>query len=222
MSYQHKWHHGALVEHKPGKVVCVGRNYAEHARELGNDIPGEPVLFIKPATALQSFERGVCLRHRDEPYHYELEIALLIGEKTAHLASDSNLSAVIGMGLGLDLTLRATQAKLKAAGHPWERAKAFDGSCPMTPFVPIEELNGDWMQVFSLAINGELRQYGNPHDMLFGYAELLREIQKNFTLLPGDVVLTGTPKGVGEIDNGDNLILRLGKHMSYASNVIIE
>lgn len=221
MSYSHQWRNGEAVDYPPGKIVCVGRNYAEHARELGNEIPKEPVLFIKPATAFMHVSKGINLPQRNESYHYELEIALLIGKNTANLNGSPILSSVTGMGLGLDLTLRTTQSRLKAAGHPWERAKAFDGSCPITPFTPIDELNGDWQQVFSLSINGELRQQGEPRDMLFGFAALLDEIQHSFTLLPGDVVLTGTPKGVGEIAHGDQLTLQLGAHMSYASTVSI-
>lgn len=196
---------GALT---PSKIVCVGRNYAEHAAELNNPLPAEPLLFIKPSTAVTRLpqvlippDQGAC--------HHELELALLIGSPLRRASADQVLTAVAGVGLGLDLTLRDVQSRLKAAGQPWERAKAFDGSCALGPFIDATAV--DLTEPFGIQLfnNNQLVQQGNTADLLFPLAVLLADISQQFTLLPGDVVLTGTPAGVGPLTAGDQLQLCL-------------
>lgn len=220
--YQHQWTRDCdRPLPNPGKVVCVGRNYSAHAKELGNEVPDSPVLFIKPSTALQAMCSPITLRQRNEAIHYETELALLIGDTLANASREGVISAVAGIGLALDLTLRETQSQLKAKGHPWERAKAFDGSCPVSEFIPMTEISSLNELEFSLSINGKPRQHGRTQDMLFDVERLLVEISCEFTLLPGDIVLTGTPEGVGTLSDGDVLSLRLTDALSFDSSVNI-
>lgn len=212
MRYQHRWQDGTAVPWPLGKVLCVGRNYAEHARELGNPLPAQPILFIKPATAVVDFETHWNIPTDQGACHVETELALLIGQPLRRTRRDQALAAVAGYGIGLDLTLREVQNRLKQAGHPWEIAKAFDGSCPLTPFVPAAELGDPAALRFTLELNGQLQQQGEVTQMLFDIPQLLEAMSAHFTLLPGDVVLTGTPAGVTSLQPGDRLQLTLASH----------
>lgn len=205
--FVHRWNSGAAIELPVGKAVCVGRNYAEHARELNNPVPTRPLLFHKPASAF--CELAGQLQLARPALHFETELALLIG-KPLTAASDDPWSAVIGVTLALDLTDRDLQAELKQAGHPWERAKAFDGALPVGAWLPVEKMPAqvaDWS--YRLELNGAPRQHGQINQMLCPPVELLRLILADFSLQPGDVVLTGTPAGVGVLSAGDQLLFSL-------------
>lgn len=195
-----------------GKIVCVGRNYAAHAAELDNPLPEAPLLFIKPATAAVPLDQPLQLPAGQGAVHHELELALLIGAEVRDGTPAQALAAVAGIGLALDLTLREVQEQLKRQGHPWERAKAFDGACPLSDFIAPRELD---LQALTLQLwrNGQLRQDGETRQMLWPAAALLSEISRCFTLLPGDVVCTGTPAGVGPLASGDRLALLLGSEV---------
>jgi 2-keto-4-pentenoate hydratase/2-oxohepta-3-ene-1,7-dioic acid hydratase in catechol pathway len=192
-----------------GKIVCVGRNYAAHAAELNNAVPDAPLLFIKPATAAVPLAPGFSIPVGRGAVHHETELAVLIGAPLTNAGADAARAAVAGIGIALDLTLRDVQEQLKRDGHPWERAKAFDGAYPVAPFVsaPAVDLQG---LTVSLWRNGALQQHGNTAQMLFPVISLLCEISRSFTLLPGDIVSTGTPAGVGPLAHGDQLIAVLG------------
>lgn len=218
--YSHKWSDGSKMELPVGKVVCIGRNYAEHAQELNNPVPDKPILFIKPKTALTSFSGAFSLAARLGDHHYEAELALLVGE-TITRNTVSPLHCIAGVGLALDLTLREVQAELKAKGHPWERAKAYDNSCPVTPFKDVSVQKGDEFE-FRFWQNDELKQHGITSQMVFSLEALVREISQVFTLEPGDIILTGTPKGVGALKHEDQLILQLGSSEPYRAQVTIE
>jgi 2-keto-4-pentenoate hydratase/2-oxohepta-3-ene-1,7-dioic acid hydratase in catechol pathway len=210
MSFTLRFTDGQTFSQPLGKIVCVGRNYAEHAKELNNPVPSSPLLFIKPATSAADLTQPLALpAERDEPVHFETELALLIGERLTGAGPEQAERAVAGIGLGLDLTLRELQSRLKDKGHPWEIAKAFDGACPLSPFVALSEVP-DWPALcFALTINGKQRQHGLVSDMLFPIPQLLAEMSRHFTLMPGDVVLTGTPAGVGVLEAGDELTFKL-------------
>lgn len=215
---------GSSLGLRPGKVVCVGRNYAAHARELNNPVPAEPLLFIKPNTALAYMQLPLVLPLDRGEVHHELEIALLIGRpllvaEAGNLRDADAWAAVTGIGLALDLTLRDLQARLKEKGQPWEKAKAFDGSCPVSGFVAAPGLEQVDSLRMSLRVNGELRQQGCSADMLFAIPRLLGEIVRHFSLLPGDLVLTGTPAGVGPLHCGDRLQLSLDGYFSIVTEV---
>jgi len=206
--YQHQWFSGESINLPVGKAVCVGRNYAEHAEELGNAVPERPLLFIKPQTAFATLGDELALPRPG--LHFETELALLIGAQLSADHSEDPMLSVTAVSLGLDLTDRALQSQLKAEGHPWERAKAFDGSLPLGSWLPINQMPErpeDW--AFQLVKNGQLQQQGFVERMLTPIPELLRTIVQDFRLEAGDVVLTGTPKGVGELNSGDTLELSI-------------
>ncbi|WP_051233877.1 fumarylacetoacetate hydrolase family protein [Halomonas halocynthiae] len=209
MSFTLQLTDGQLFSQPLGKIVCVGRNYADHAKELNNPVPTAPLLFIKPVTSAVNLIEPLTVNHHDESVHFETELTLLIGEKLRHASPEQAERAVAGIGLGLDLTLRQLQSRLKEKGHPWEIAKGFDGACPLSPFVALSA-TPDWSALeFTLSINGELRQHGLSSEMLFPIPQLLAEMSRHFTLLPGDVVLTGTPVGVGVLEAGSELAFTL-------------
>lgn len=222
--YQHQWKDGTPIHAPVGKIVCVGRNYAEHARELNNPVPDEPLLFIKPSTAAAHITRPLDFRRDHGDVHYETELAVLIGRTLSDASTEEAEMAILGFGLALDLTLRDLQSTLKQKGHPWERAKAFDGACPLSPFVPVNKIpagkfpDGDIH--FTLDIDGERRQTGNSRDMLNPIIPLIAHMSSQFTLLPGDVVLTGTPKGVGTLHSGQTLSLELEDLLFVETKVV--
>lgn len=201
------------------KVVCVGRNYAEHAAELDNPVPTQPLLFIKPPTAVCDLESPIAIPRNAGPVHYETELALLIGRKVSHSAEETIMDSVAGIGLALDLTLRERQSQLKADGHPWEIAKAFDGACPLSAFVPRAELPVTTRFQFTLAIDGTQKQHGDTADMLKPIPALLAYMSEHFTLTPGDVVLTGTPAGVGVLEPGQTLRLTFEDRLSIQTSI---
>lgn len=192
-----------------GKIVCIGRNYAEHAAELNNPIPTEPILFIKPATAATAIAPHVAIPTNQGSCHIETEIAVLVGKELCRATESSAREAIAGLGIGFDLTLRDVQTKLKQKGLPWEKAKAFDSSCPLSNFVALEagqDLNDIGI---SLKLNHLMQQEGSSKQMLTSILPMLSYISRHFTLLPGDVVLTGTPAGVTALNPGDELVAQL-------------
>ena len=221
MSYQHQYVDGTRIHFPVGKLVCVGRNYAEHAKELNNPVPSEPLLFIKPASAAVPLQGGFAIPQERGAVHYETEIAVLIGKPLSRQPSDEEiLDALSGFGVALDLTLRDVQNRLKEKGHPWEVAKAFDGACPLSPFVPADAV-ADLADIgVRLTLNGEVRQDGNSRDMLTPILELIRYISGHFSLQPGDVVLTGTPAGVGPLAHGDQLSVELPGLCRFDTSVL--
>lgn len=209
-----------------GKIVCVGRNYAAHAAELGNEIPTRPILFMKPASSVISTRELVPSKVMDAPrdkayaVHYEAELCVRIGAPLKS-ASPEEVKATVGLidavTLGLDLTLRDLQSELKDKGHPWERAKCFDGACVLGDWISPEGF-GDFSAVnYQLYINDQLTQDGNTELMLFPLYELLSDISHAFGLQPGDVIMTGTPSGVGMLTAGDALTLKLGNYQWQAN-----
>ncbi len=194
----------------PSKIVCVGRSYADHAKELGNAVPDRPVLFIKPPSSLVSLEQGIAWNRALGDCHYECELSLRIDQPLkAETDPSQALQAVGAVTLGLDLTLRDLQNELKAKGQPWERAKAFDGSCLLGSWVEVSEIQ-DWKAVsYQLQVNDEIRQKGNTALLIFEIGALIAEISQSFSLQPGDVIMTGTPAGVAALHSGDQLTMTL-------------
>lgn len=209
MQYQHRFVDGQRIAWPLGKIVCVGRNYAEHAKELNNPVPVTPLLFMKPATSALPLKQPMNLPQQQGSCHFETEIAVLVGDTIQALPADKISDKIAGYGIGLDLTLRTLQDELKAKGHPWEMAKAFDGACPLSAFVPASLVSHPESLGLSAHINGELRQQGFVSDMITPIFALLAYISRFFTLQAGDVVMTGTPAGVGPLQPGDALQLSL-------------
>lgn len=212
MIYQHHYLDGSPLDLPVGKVVCIGRNYLDHIRELNNPVPETPILFIKPTTALVALNQPIHLPVGRGECHHEVELAVLVGKLLQNAEAETACQAVAGYGVALDLTLRDLQSELKKKGHPWEAAKAFDGSCPLSPFLKPEAFPHPQATDLSLRINGEMRQQGNTQQMMVGIFELMAYMSTYFSLQPGDVVLTGTPAGVGPLASGDALILNLDRY----------
>ncbi|MFU2317493.1 fumarylacetoacetate hydrolase family protein [Rahnella sp. PCH160] len=213
--YQHRNWHGALLDFPVNKVVCVGNNYADHIKEMGSQVSTEPVVFIKPETALCDIRQPLAMPKGLGSVHHEIELAVLIGTPLKQATEDRVANAIAGYALALDLTLRDLQTTFKAAGQPWEKAKGFDGSCPISGFIPVSEFGDAQQADLRLAVNGQTRQEGNTRDMLTPLLPLIAYMSRYFTLRAGDIILTGTPQGVGPLKAGDEIVATLnGKSVS--------
>lgn len=207
--YQHRDWQSALLDFPVNKVVCVGSNYRDHIKEMGSATPSEPVLFIKPETALCDIQQPLAIPAGLGDVHHEVELAVLIGQPLKQATEQQVARAIAGYGVALDLTLRDLQADFKKAGQPWEKAKGFDGSCPISGFIAVAEFPDAQQVVLQLSVNGELRQQGNTRDMITPILPLISYMSKFFTLRPGDIILTGTPQGVSRLQSGDQLTIGL-------------
>ena len=196
---------GQNKKYPVGKIVCLGRNYLDHIRELGNKVPDRAVIFCKPASSLLNNGGVIHIPDYSNDCHHELELAVLIGTAGKEIASADALNHVAGYAVALDLTLRDTQAELKQQGLPWEIAKGFDTSCPLSDFTPAEQVKNPNNIQLKLKVNGELRQDGNTAQMMRSVEEIIAEVSKFYTLEAGDIILTGTPAGVSQIKSGDLL-----------------
>lgn len=209
---------------RPSKIICVGRNYVDHAKELGNAIPDRPVLFIKPPSSLVSLQEGISWNPAWGNCHHECELTLRI-DRALKAESDPQkaLQAIGAVTLGLDLTLRELQDDLKKKGQPWERSKAFDGSCVLGDWVPVDQI-GAWNELnYSLEVNDAQRQKGDTSLLIFDIATLLLDISQFFTLEEGDVIMTGTPAGVAALNAGDQLKMTLkGKNQDFVWNTFVK
>lgn len=212
--YHTIWTSGDRCELVPSKAVCVGRNYVAHAKELDNPVPEQPLLFIKPLSSFVNADAQITYPKSLGAIHYECELVVLVGERISNASPDKALDGIIGYGLGLDLTLRDVQATLKAQGHPWERAKAFDGSCVLGPFKPVVDVRDLAHCEYRFDVNQVQKQHGDARLMIFSIANLLSDISRSFTLFPGDVVMTGTPAGVGQLAHNDVLRMTLSDDYS--------
>jgi acylpyruvate hydrolase len=186
------------------KILCVGRNYREHARELNNPVPERPMLFMKPATALLVNDKPFYYPEFSRDIHYELEIVLRIGANGRHVEPEFAHRYYPEIALGIDFTARDLQDQCKKQGHPWEIAKAFDHSAAVGPFIPRPEHYREGLE-FVLYKNGQLVQSGSTQDMLFSFDELIVYGSRFFRLQMGDYFFTGTPAGVGPVQPGDLL-----------------
>ncbi len=187
------------------KILCIGRNYAEHIAELKNEIPDEPVIFTKPDTALLRQNTPFYYPAFSQDIHHEVELILRISKEGKNIDPKFAKNYFDGIGLGIDFTARDLQAKAKAKGLPWTLAKEFNGSAPVSEFKPVAEFADQNAIGFSLKINGELRQQGNSGMMLHKFADIIAFISKYITLKKGDIIFTGTPAGVGPVQVGDRL-----------------
>lgn len=187
------------------KILCIGRNYEDHAKELKNPLPSEPVIFSKPDSALLRNNDPFFLPDFAQSFHHEVEIVVRINRLGKNIDAKFANRYYDEIGLGIDFTARDLQDELKGKGLPWEKAKAFDSSAVISPFVSkdkypdLEHLN------FHLNINGETRQKGNTEDMIFNIDQIISHVSKYFTLKIGDYIFTGTPSGVGPVEIGDRL-----------------
>lgn len=204
-----------LIDGSPreiGNIYCIGRNYAKHAEELGNAIPEKPLVFLKASSALRGLNEQHLLAFSEETFHYEAELVLLIGRDVARETAP-NTSDIEAIGLGIDLTRRAEQNRIKKDGHPWTLAKSFVGSALVGDLLPLGSLllNDETLTSleFSFALNGQEKQQGKVSDMITRPVDLLRYIHSFSTLQKGDLIFTGTPEGVGPIVRNDKFSMAL-------------
>jgi len=185
------------------KIICIGRNYAEHAKEMNAAVPTEPVFFLKPDTALIKDNQPFYYPDFSKEIHHEVELVLKISKAGKNIEQEFAHKYYEEIGIGIDFTARDIQAKCKEKGLPWEKAKAFDGSAPVGSFINKKELPANIG--FHLNVNGKTVQKGNTKDLLFSFDAVVAYVSKFFTLKTGDLIYTGTPEGVGPVTIGDRL-----------------
>ncbi|MEJ2700453.1 MAG: fumarylacetoacetate hydrolase family protein [Desulfuromonadales bacterium] len=199
---------GAQKVFSVGKIVCLGRNYSEHIRELGNEVPDRPVIFIKPSTSIIRGGEQIIIPPYSRDCHHEVELAVLIGKYGKDIPEDEAMEHVAGYGVAIDMTLRDVQSELKKKGLPWEIAKGFDTACP-SDFVPAEKVSDPHDLRISLRVNGEVRQESSTAYMMRRIPAIIRDVSTAFTLEEGDIILTGTPEGVGPVVSGDEIVAEI-------------
>lgn len=188
------------------KIICIGRNYAEHAKELKNELPSEPVVFLKPETALLPKNHPFVYPEITRDLHYEVELVVRIDRLGKHIDEKFSSKYYSSIGIGIDFTARDIQQESKVKGLPWEKAKAFDHSAPISKrFKLLSEFADPKSIKFELYKNGQRVQSGDSADMIFTIDQIISYVSKYFTLKIGDMIMTGTPKGVGPCNIGDRL-----------------
>jgi 2-keto-4-pentenoate hydratase/2-oxohepta-3-ene-1,7-dioic acid hydratase in catechol pathway len=192
------------------KIICIGRNYAEHAKEMNAPVPAEPVVFLKPETALLQKNLPFYYPEFSNDIHHEVELVLKISKMGRHIEPQFASRYYDEIGIGIDFTARDIQAKCKEKGLPWEKAKAFDHSAPIGKFLPKTRFPLMDDIRFHLDVNGKKVQQGTTEDLLFSFDNLIAYVSKFFTLKKGDLIYTGTPEGVGPVKIGDRLEAYIG------------
>lgn len=187
------------------KIIAIGRNYADHIAELNNERPDDPVIFLKPDTAILLDNEAFYYPSFSNDIHYEVEILVKINNMGKNISKEFAHKYYSEIGIGIDFTARDLQTKLKEKGLPWEKAKAFNGSAPVSKFISKEKFKDLNNLNFSLKKNNEVVQDGNTSLMLWNIDEIIEYVSKFFTLKVGDIIFTGTPKGVGPVKIGDKL-----------------
>jgi acylpyruvate hydrolase len=202
------------------RIFCIGRNYAEHVHELSNTLPTKPVIFIKPMTCLVAPGQKIHFPKHGKILHHEVEIVVKIGKEGRAIKEEESLSFISAFTVGLDLTLRDVQEDLKKKGLPWEIAKAFEQSAPISEFIPYHQSLDLKNISFSCKVNGIERQRGNTSEMIFSFERLLVELSKIWMLQPGDLIYTGTPSGVGPLVIGDTIEIEADSIGSFSWSII--
>ena len=192
------------------KIICIGLNYSKHAIELGWPVPDEPVVFLKPDSSILKNNKPFFLPGFSANIHYEVEVVIKISKLGKGISAKFAPRYFDEITLGIDMTARDLQTKLKAAGMPWELSKCFDGAAPLGHFIPVASVKDMANIDFRLEINNKVVQKSNTFDMIFGFNEIVEYVSKFFTLKTGDLIFTGTPPGVGKLHKNDNLVAYLG------------
>jgi 2-keto-4-pentenoate hydratase/2-oxohepta-3-ene-1,7-dioic acid hydratase in catechol pathway len=201
------------------KIICIGRNYLAHIKELDNDLPAEPMFFMKPETALLPAGESFPYPDFSKEIHYETELVLRICKSGNNIPESQASEYYDTITVGIDFTARDLQSRCKAKGHPWEIAKAFDYSAPIGSFKKISELKHPEDIAFGMKLNGEWAQQGHSRDMIFSFDRIISHVSRFVTLQDGDCIFTGTPQGVGEVHVGDVLELFLEGEFMFCFNV---
>lgn len=200
---------GTETEYPIGKILCIGRNYVDHIKELGNETPEAPVIFMKPATAVISERESIVIPPYSNDCHHEAELAVLIGKQGKNIPETQAMEHIAGYGVAIDLTLRDVQADLKKKGLPWDIAKGFDTACPLSDFADARTVAAPQNLQIRLSVNDQPRQDGNTAMMIHTIPAIISHMSGIFTLEPGDIILTGTPAGVGPVRSGDRIVAEI-------------
>jgi len=187
------------------KIIAIGRNYAAHAKELNNAVPTKPIIFLKPDTAVLKDNKPFYIPDFSSDIHYELEVVLKICKEGKHISEKFAANYYDEIGLGIDFTARDIQTAHKEKGLPWELAKAFDNSAAISTFLPKADFADMYQLQFELQINKETRQNGHTSNLLFSFEHIISFVSQYITLKKGDLIFTGTPEGVGQVKQGDQL-----------------
>ena len=191
------------VKLMPTKIVAVGRNYVEHAREMGGGIPREPIIFLKPPSSIVGHDSEIILPPESREVHHEIELGVIVGRRGKNIPVEKAYEHVYGYTVFLDITARDIQREAKKLGLPWTVAKGFDTFSPLGPRIVLRDKIDPASLTLTLRVNGDTRQKGNTEQMIFSIPYLVSYISRLMTLEPGDIIATGTPEGVGEIRDGD-------------------
>lgn len=192
-----------------GKMLCLGKNYEKHAREMGGDVPADPVVFLKPSTALLRSGGTVLIPKISGEMHHEVELVVVIDRTARDVSQEDAMNYVLGYAVGLDMTLRDLQSIAKKRGEPWAIAKGFDTSAPISEVVLKEQIADPHALPLKLAVNGEVRQQGSTADMILKIPAIISYLSRIFTLERGDCIFTGTPEGVSQVVAGDRLVAEI-------------
>ncbi len=188
-----------------GKIFCLGRNYAEHAKEMKSDVPSTPIVFLKPSSAIIHNGEPIIRPSISKSLHHEAEVVVVIGKGGKNIPASEAGKHIAGYAIGLDMTLRDVQNDAKSKGLPWTVCKGFDTSAPISSVIPATRVADPAMLEFRCLVNGKQRQHGCASDMIFSPEEIIEYLSSLFTLEAGDLIFTGTPEGVGEVNPGDRV-----------------
>ena len=189
-----------------GKILCLGKNYSEHAKEMGGDVPKSPIVFLKPSTAIADKDGKIEIPSISNELHHEVELVILIGKKGKNISESNSQNYISGYGVGLDMTLRDQQSIAKKEGNPWAIAKGFDTSAIFGTFIEKEKVSNPENLDIQLFVNGIVKQKSNTSFMIFKINYTISFLSQIFTLEPGDLIFMGTPEGVGRVISGDSLV----------------
>ena len=203
-----------------GKILCLGRNYAEHAKEMSSEVPTTPVVFLKPPSALIQDGDPIVLSSISNDIHHEVELVVAIGKGGKSIPAARALDHVLGYGIGLDMTMRDVQHEAKKRGLPWSVAKGFDTSAPVSEIIPRKEIGNVQDLTIRCAVNGTVRQQSSTSEMIFPVDKIIEYVSSIFTLERGDLIFTGTPAGVGSVKSGDVVEAELVGYTKISHRVI--
>lgn len=195
-------------------IFCIGRNYAEHAKEMGHLPPSEPIVFLKPLSALCTDGSLINLPPQSTDIHHEVELVLAIGKSGKNISESDAWDHIAGFGIGIDFTARDLQKQAKDKGQPWSIAKGFDHFAPVSNFIKLNAGESIESLELKILVDGELRQHGNTDHMIFSIPELVSFLSTIFTLTEGDLIFTGTPEGVSAVQAGNNIEAILGNDLA--------
>jgi len=211
---------GTSTELNVGKILCLGKNYAEHAKEMISDVPTVPIVFMKPSTAIISGSDKIIIPKISIEVHHEVELVVVVGKDAKNIPAKNAYNYIAGYAVGLDMTLRDVQSDAKKKGNPWTVAKGFDTSAPISEVIPKAQIKNPHDLTITCRVNGALRQKSSTGKMIFSIDKIIEYISSIFTLEEGDLIFTGTPEGVGQVIAGDIIEAELEGYIKISHQVI--